>query len=129
MANHCWNFAVFTNENKDGKGLLELYSRLERIREDFQKKVRDLPEDYIWVYGLNGYILTDEEAPQANEKVSFDKIIERLSPLCDGLDEKYIDPVSISQETITNMHNGITTRELDNLSSDICASKIYKHPA
>lgn len=68
MANHCWNFAVFTDENKDGKGLLEFYSRLERIREDFQKKVRDLPDDYIWVYGLNGYILTGEESPQANEQ-------------------------------------------------------------
>ncbi len=62
------------------------------------------------------------------EKVSFDKIIERLAPLCQDLDPKYIDPISIAKDTITNMHNGITTQQLDNLSSDICASKIYQHP-
>lgn len=59
------------------------------------------------------------------EKVSFDKIIERLVPLCEGL---IIDPITIAKETISNMFDKISTEELDNLSADICASNIYRHP-
>ena len=59
------------------------------------------------------------------EKVSFDKIIDRLVPLCEGLS---IDPINIAKETISNMFDKISTEELDNLSADICASNIYRHP-
>ena len=59
------------------------------------------------------------------EKVSFDKIIERLTPLCDGLG---IDATVIAKDTISNMYDKISTEELDNLSADICASNIYRHP-
>ena len=60
------------------------------------------------------------------EKVSFDKIINRLSLLSQDL--KHVDPIDIAKDTISNMYCGITTEKLDNLSADICASKIYKHP-
>lgn len=63
-----------------------------------------------------------------HEKVSFDKILNRIEGLCQGLDEKFIDPIEITKNTINNMYNGITTKELDTLSSDICASKIQIHP-
>ena len=59
------------------------------------------------------------------EKVSFDKIIDRLSPLCEDIG---IDPITIAKDTISNMFDKITTEELDNLSADICASNIYRHP-
>ena len=62
------------------------------------------------------------------EKVSFDKIIDRLAPLCSELDSKYIDPILVARDTITNMYDKITTKQLDNLSADICASKIAIHP-
>jgi ribonucleoside-diphosphate reductase alpha chain len=63
-----------------------------------------------------------------HEKVSFDKILNRINNLCYELDEKFVDPVAITKETINSMYNGISTRELDNLSSDICGSKIQIHP-
>jgi ribonucleoside-diphosphate reductase alpha chain len=63
-----------------------------------------------------------------NEKVSFDKVIYRLTPLCEDLDTKYVDPIMIALDTIKSMYNGITTQQLDNLSADICASKISQHP-
>ena len=62
------------------------------------------------------------------EKVSFDKIIDRLDPLCKDLDPKYVDPILVARDTISNMFNKITTKQLDNLSADICASKISVHP-
>jgi ribonucleoside-diphosphate reductase alpha chain len=62
------------------------------------------------------------------EKVSFDKITERISALCNDLDKKFIDPIKVAKDSITNMYDGITTTEIDILSSDICASKIYQHP-
>lgn len=59
------------------------------------------------------------------EKVSFDKIIERLIPLCEDL---CIDAITVAKDTISNMYDKITTEELDLLSADICASNIHKHP-
>jgi ribonucleotide reductase alpha subunit len=57
--------------------------------------------------------------------VSFDKITKRISSLCNGL---IVDPISVSKETINGIYDGIKTQELDNLSSDICASKTHHHP-
>lgn len=62
------------------------------------------------------------------EKVSFDKIINRLAKLSVGLDTKFVDPIKIAQETIQGMYDGISTVELDLHSADICASKIHHHP-
>jgi ribonucleoside-diphosphate reductase alpha subunit len=62
------------------------------------------------------------------EGVFFDKITKRISKFCDDLDKTWIDPIKIAQDTIKNMYNHITTRELDLLSADICASQIHYHP-
>lgn len=59
------------------------------------------------------------------EKVSFDKILERLERLSDGLN---VDSFHIAQETIKGLYNEIKTSELDNLSADISATNINQHP-
>lgn len=59
------------------------------------------------------------------EPVSFDKILKRIQDLCYDL---CVDPVVIAKDTIQGMFNGISTEQLDLLSSDICASKIHHHP-
>ena len=62
------------------------------------------------------------------ESVSFDKITKRLSAFCGDLDQEWVDPIKIAQETIKCIYNGISTRELDLLSADIAAGKIHHHP-
>lgn len=59
------------------------------------------------------------------EKVSFDKILERLERLSDGLN---VDIFHITQETIKGLHNDINTSDLDKLSADISATNIHLHP-
>lgn len=63
-----------------------------------------------------------------HERVSFDKITVRIEKLCWGLDPEWIDPTMIAQKTIKDFANGITTEELDDMSSKICANKIMDHP-
>jgi ribonucleoside-diphosphate reductase alpha chain len=60
------------------------------------------------------------------EKVSFDKILERLEFLAG--DDLEVNPFEIAQKTIEGLHNDITTRELDMLSADISATKTQLHP-
>lgn len=62
------------------------------------------------------------------EPVSFDKITNRIQNLVIGLNEKYIDPVAVAQKTIEGMYDGITTQELDVLSSETCAYLSSTHP-
>lgn len=73
------------------------------------------------------------------ERVSFDKITERLNLQiqgrvdalnrfqCSPLDAS-IDPILIAKDTIAGLYDGVTTRQLDLLSADICANKIHHHP-
>jgi len=60
------------------------------------------------------------------EPVSFDKITRRIGDLCFGLE--YVDPILVAKDTIKSLYDGITTRELDILSSDICATKSHHYP-
>jgi ribonucleoside-diphosphate reductase alpha chain len=60
------------------------------------------------------------------EAVSFDKITKRISDLC--FDLEYVDPIVVSKDTINSLYDGITTRELDILSADICATKSHHYP-
>jgi len=67
-----------------------------------------------------------------NEKVeslSFDKITKRIEQLCKmkpSLD--MMDPIQIAQLTIQGLYNKISTTEIDNLSANICASRLHQHP-
>ena len=65
------------------------------------------------------------------EPVRFDKITDRLTFLSDmsGYGEALqVDPAIIVQLTATRIKDGITTRELDELTSNICMQKIMVHP-
>ena len=62
------------------------------------------------------------------QTVQFDKITSRIKLLLNEDELKYIDPIQIAHKTISSLYNGITTEELDELSSNICASFITVHP-
>jgi len=62
----------------------------------------------------------------SKEPVSFDKITRRISELCFGLE--YVDPIIVAKDTINSLYDGMTTRELDILSADICATKSHHFP-
>ncbi|CEG76191.1 Putative Ribonucleoside-diphosphate reductase [Rhizopus microsporus] len=62
------------------------------------------------------------------EKVFFDKISARISILCKGLDENFVDPPQIAQKVVTNMYPGITTVQLDELAAEIAVDMAKIHP-
>lgn len=62
------------------------------------------------------------------ELVKFDKITARIENLLTDNELLHIDPIKVAHQTISSMYNGITTAELDELSSNICASFITQHP-
>jgi ribonucleoside-diphosphate reductase alpha chain len=65
------------------------------------------------------------------EKVSFDRILERLEFLASkgehGL-ELTVDYFEVAKKTIEGLTNGISTVMLDQLSADISASRSHQHP-
>jgi ribonucleoside-diphosphate reductase alpha chain len=61
-----------------------------------------------------------------SEHVSFDKITKRISDLCTGL--QHVDPILVAKDAINSLYDGISTKELDTLSADICASKAHHYP-
>jgi len=62
------------------------------------------------------------------QEVKFDNITKRVRNLCNGLDDKYIDPVPITQKVVEGFYNGITTAEIDTLAAETCAYMSQKHP-
>jgi len=62
------------------------------------------------------------------ETVKFDNITKRIRALCDGLDQKYIDPVAITQKIVQGLFNGITTSDIDTLVAETCAYMSQNHP-
>ena len=61
------------------------------------------------------------------EKMSFDKISNRLKKLMWELDNKNINLLKVSQKVIQGLYNKIETVKLDELSSQICANLITDH--
>ncbi len=64
------------------------------------------------------------------EEVSFDKILNRIRLLCnsDEFDKKLdIDPTVIAQKVCTELYDGVTTSELDILSSEVAIALYSKH--
>ena len=59
------------------------------------------------------------------EEVSFDKITKRIKKLSSGLK---INPMELAQTIITQIYDGITTMEIDELSAEICAGRMTVHP-
>jgi ribonucleoside-diphosphate reductase alpha subunit len=58
----------------------------------------------------------------------YDKISARIQRLCYGLDQDFVDPVSISQKVISGLYKGVTTTELDELAAEIAANMSSMHP-
>ena len=62
------------------------------------------------------------------EPIHFDKITSRIRYMCYGLDTNYIDASRIAQQVIQGIYDGVTTEQLDELTSEICGSLIAEHP-
>jgi ribonucleoside-diphosphate reductase alpha subunit len=58
------------------------------------------------------------------EEVSFDKIKNRIRLLTTDL---LVDPIVVTQKVCGRIYNGVTTKELDELSSQICMSMITEN--
>lgn len=62
------------------------------------------------------------------EPARFDKITEKVARLSEGLDLNYIDPDLVTKKTIEGFYDGISTKELDELTADIAAGMATVHP-
>jgi ribonucleoside-diphosphate reductase alpha chain len=62
------------------------------------------------------------------EQVKFDKISSRIRKLTYGLNEDYVDYFQVAQKVISGLYDGVTSTELDRLSSETAASMITTHP-
>ncbi|EZG67684.1 ribonucleoside-diphosphate reductase alpha subunit [Gregarina niphandrodes] len=61
------------------------------------------------------------------EAVYFDKILNRISVLAEGL-HPLVDATKVAQTVINGMYAGISTSELDNLAAQTCAYMAATHP-
>ena len=61
----------------------------------------------------------------SKEGISFDKITKRIRSLSKGL---HVDATKVAQKVIENIFDGVTTKELDELASQIAASMSLDHP-
>ena len=59
------------------------------------------------------------------ETVYFDKITRRIQSLRDEIHLTRVNPIQIAQKTISSLHDGITTEELDQLSAGISFQSKY----
>lgn len=71
MASHCWNYAVFTGIDGDQNGLKQLIGSLKKTRDNFIAEERELPEDNVWIYGLNGHILLGTKPPRRDAEGNY----------------------------------------------------------
>mmetsp|Transcript_17033 Transcript_17033/g.36812 ORF Transcript_17033/g.36812 Transcript_17033/m.36812 type:complete len:819 (-) Transcript_17033:121-2577(-) len=62
------------------------------------------------------------------QSCQFDKIQSRISKLCYGLDQKFVNEAIISQKVIQGVYPGVTTTELDELAAQTAASFSTQHP-
>ena len=63
---------------------------------------------------------------ESSEPVKLDKITARIKATW-GLDANYIDYMEVVKKTISGLHDGITTTELDNLAAETAASMTSSH--
>lgn len=61
------------------------------------------------------------------EAVDFNKITERIKKLSSEISES-IDPIKIAQKVCNSLYDNVTTRELDELSSEIAIALCTEHP-
>ena len=64
----------------------------------------------------------------SGEPVKLDKITARIKKQTWELNADYIDYMEVVKKTISGLHDGITTTELDNLAAETAASMTSSHP-
>lgn len=64
----------------------------------------------------------------STEPVKLDKITARIKKQTWELNVDYIDYMEVVKKTISGLHSGITTTELDNLAAETAASMTSSHP-
>jgi ribonucleoside-diphosphate reductase alpha chain len=64
----------------------------------------------------------------STEPVKLDKITARIKKQTWELNADYIDYMEVVKKTISGLHSGITTTELDNLAAETAASMTSTHP-
>lgn len=69
MANHCWNYAVFSGEERR---LKQLIASLEKAHAQFSEEQRELHDNMVWIYGLNGHIILGTPPPKERPDGSHD---------------------------------------------------------
>ncbi|MFK8136804.1 MAG: ribonucleoside-diphosphate reductase subunit alpha [Bdellovibrionales bacterium] len=62
------------------------------------------------------------------EPVQFDKITARISKLCYGLSQEYVDSAEVAKKVIVGVYDGVTTTELDTLAAETAAYMTTAHP-
>ena len=62
------------------------------------------------------------------EPVKLDKITARIKKQTYDLNQDYVDYMEVVKKTISGLHDGITTTELDNLAAETAASLSSVHP-
>eukprot|EP01134_Creolimax_fragrantissima_P002270 CFRG2270T1 len=62
------------------------------------------------------------------EPVLFDKITSRISRLCYGLNEDFVEPTEVTMKIVSGIYAGVTTVELDTLAAETCAYMTTTHP-
>eukprot|EP00429_Kryptoperidinium_foliaceum_P097376 CAMPEP_0176253224 /NCGR_PEP_ID=MMETSP0121_2-20121125/35905_1 /TAXON_ID=160619 /ORGANISM="Kryptoperidinium foliaceum, Strain CCMP 1326" /LENGTH=72 /DNA_ID=CAMNT_0017592993 /DNA_START=77 /DNA_END=292 /DNA_ORIENTATION=- len=62
------------------------------------------------------------------QDVRFDSITRRIQALCEGLDERFVDPVVVTKKVIEGFYSGIATSEIDTLAAETCAYMSQRHP-
>lgn len=62
------------------------------------------------------------------QKVSFDKILNRIEEMKNKLMLKRVDTIQIAQRTVQGLRNGITTEELDFYAANVCAETMVDDP-
>ncbi len=60
------------------------------------------------------------------EIVSFDKVIARITSLCEGLDHR-IEPIAVSKKVVDGLYDGVTTEQLDVLAAETAATMSTIH--
>lgn len=60
--------------------------------------------------------------------VLFDKITARISKLCWGLDQNFVEPIVVAQKVVQGIYKGVTTAELDELAAETAAHLTAEHP-
>lgn len=64
----------------------------------------------------------------SKEPVKLDKITARIKKQTWGLDTDHVDYMEVVKKTISGLHDGITTTELDDLAAETSASLASSHP-